>query len=263
MVFTQLKCYSSVFSFKSPEIQKALINFFCQYLEYHSQIEHLTFKFTTNTSLSRNEKLLHKWIVEQPPIETGLVNLCTSKISQIIIQGIDEIKNNHLNKKKLNLKEKEKLETDFERLASVVQDRKLISDFVSKIRWEFGNKEPEQAVGLMLIKIKEELGDPIFERRPPKLLLDIMLSEIYRRSQLSDPKQRKVNNSILKAILETKDEELSVYLDTRLIALFDLRIEILETEVTMIKETLNDTVNEQKEHRQMIEQIVQDSFSKK
>ena len=262
LIFTQLKCYSSVFSFNSPEIQKTLLNFFCQYLEYHNQIENLTFKFITNTSLSRNEKLLRKWIEEQPLISVELVNQCASKISQIIILCIDEVKKKRLNKGKLNPKEIKKILHDFGRLNNIAQDDKIISDFVCKIRWEFGNEDPEVAVELLLIKILAKLENSAFEKRPPKLLLDVMLSEIYRKSQLSDPKQRKVNNSILQSILDSNDMELFTYVDTRLISLFGSRLEILEIKVTEITEKLSHTVNLQEKHELIINQIVQDSFSK-
>lgn len=89
LIFTQLKCYSSAFSFNSSEIKKALLNFFVQYLQY--QDFKLSFCFTTNSRLRKNEKLLSSWIVEQPPSNKEILSLCTSKVSEVIAVEIKKI----------------------------------------------------------------------------------------------------------------------------------------------------------------------------
>lgn len=263
LVFTQLKCYSSVFSFTSPEIQKALLNFFTQYFKYYSQVDILSFNFKTNTALGKREKLLKAWIAEQPPVQIDLLDLCTSKVSKVLLEQIKKIRYSKLSNKKLTSGEKEILKVNFQKLSNIVQNRELIADFVKKIRWDFGEIQPEEAVKALITQITEQLANPIFEGRPAKLLLEALLSEIYRKSQLSDPKQRKVNNSILNSILAAKDGEFSAYIDIRLASLFNIRLDIIENNIKDIKTALDGTVTTVKEQGELLEKLVKDNAQKK
>jgi tetratricopeptide (TPR) repeat protein len=263
LIFTQIKCYSSYFSFTSPEIQKALLNFFALYIKYHDQVDKLSFNFTTNASLAKNEKLLNRWISEKQTEDTELLNLCSSKVSQILLAEIKKIRDQRLSKQKLSLAGKEKLKQDFEKLNAIVRNSILLEDFVSKIHWEFGDTDPEVAVKEMEIQITEQLAHPVFEGRPVKLLLEAMLSEIYRRSQMDDKNQRSMNNATLRKIIETKDGEIYSYIDTRLIKLFTTRIDILEHDVNVIKNVLDEAVSTQIQHGDLLEKLVQNTISGK
>jgi hypothetical protein len=263
LVFTQLKCYSSVFSFTSPEIQKALLNFFALYLQYYSQVDILNFNFKTNTALGKREKLLKAWIIKQPPTQKDVLNLCTSKVSEVLLGQIKKIRTRNLSNKKLSLTDKEILKLNFQKLNNKVQNPELIADFIEKIRWDFGDIQPEESVKALVTQITEQLANPIFEGRPVKLLLEALLSEIYRKSQLSDPKQRKVNNSILNSILTAKDDEFSAYIDIRLAALFNIRLDIIENNIKDIRTALDGTVTIVNEQRELLEKLVKDNFQKK
>lgn len=257
LMFTQLKCYTSAFSFKSEEIRKSVFNFFSLYLQYYKQAESLTFNFTTNTSISGSENLLEKWISEQPPVDEELQNLCISKVSKVLQEEITVIRNRRLAKKKLTLSDKEKLNKDFDKLDAIVQDTELVSDFVKRIRWEFGEIHSEDAVQHLASEILESLGNPIFAAHPAQSLLDAMLSEVYRRSQLSDPAERKVNSALLQSILSAKDTELSAYIDHRLITLFNFRLDIIENDIKDIKDALDDTVTTQKQQGVVLDQLIE------
>ncbi|RFS16851.1 NB-ARC domain-containing protein [Emticicia sp. C21] len=261
LIFTQLKCYSSAFSFNSVEIQKTLLNFFALYLQY--QDFELTFYFTTNSSISKNEEILSNWIVEQPPLNKEILSLCTSKVSEVLADEIRKIKIKRLSKEDKKPKMKQALMKDFEQLNGLVYDKLLITDFVNKIRWEFGEVQTERAVEKLVLEILDQLRNPIFGGRPVTLLLDAMLSEIYRRSQLTDTEQRKVNNKLLKSILALKDEELYSYIDTRLSNLFNVRLENLENRINTIDDVLKETVNAQKEYSEALETLIRDKVSSK
>ncbi len=260
LIFTQVKCYSSVFSFSSPEIKKALLNFFTLYLKYKENWDKLSFSFLTNSKISRNEMLLKRWIDNQPTLKTDIIKSCSEKISHILCEEIMEIRNKRLNSKKLDVTAKEKLISDFETLNNIATDLKVINDFILKIRWDFQETNPQKAIVDLLAQIKELLQHETFGNRPVKLLFDAMLSEIYRKSQLVDPEERKVNSALLKSILETKDDEIIGYVDNRFIKLFDGRINFLEDEICHIKGVLNQTVILQKEHGEILSELKSNSI---
>lgn len=261
LIFTQLKCYSSAFSFNSVEIQKALLNFFVQYLKYQNL--KLLFCFTTNSSISKNEKVLKNWIIQQPPINKELLHHCSSKVSKVIATEIKKIRNKRLSKSSDSTETKKTLIKNFEKLNSLACDESLVTDFITKIRWEFEAVQTENAIEKLIDKISNQLKNPVFGGRPAKSLLEAMLSEIYRRSQLTDPEQRKVNNQLLKSILDSNDEELNSYIDIRLTNLFNIRLENLEKKVYIMDNVLKETINGQKQQSELLEKFIKNNASSK
>lgn len=156
---------------------------------------------------------------------------------------------------------KQALINGFKQLNSLAGDKSLVTDFVSKIQWEFGEVQSEKAVETLVIEISEQLKNPVFGSKPVKLLLEAMLSEIYRRSQLTDPEQRKVNNQLLKSILDSKEEELYSCIDARLTTLFNIRIDNLEKRVDTIDNILKETTDTQNQHGKILEKLIQQSVS--
>ena len=90
------------------------------------------------------------------------------------------------------------------------------------------------------------MDHPVFEKRPKKLILDVLLSEIYRISQLTDPEKRKVNKDILDGLLKSNDDEMVHYIDLRFAQLFQLRVDNLEKDVSIIKKTVDSLIDIQK-----------------
>jgi hypothetical protein len=263
LVFTQLKCYASSFNFKSEEIRKSLLNFFALYLQYHHEVETLAFHFATNTSVSSTEKVLQKWISEQPPVEEELITLCTAAVSEVLHEQIFLVRDRRLAKKNLTLADKEKIKENFKKLHAIIQDTGLVRNFVKKIRWDFGEIHPEEAIRLLHAQIMEQLEDPIFAAHPAKSLLDAMLSEVYRRSQLSDSSERKVNRNLLTTLLSAKETELSVHIDYRFTALFNFRLDAIENDIKDIKEVLDDTIHTQQQHGEMLDRLIEDQPKRK
>lgn len=261
LIFTQLKCYSSAFSFNSAEIQKTLFNFFVLYLQYKDFKP--TFCFRTNSSISKNEKVLSGWVAEQPPLNKEILDICTSKVSKIIATEIRKIRDKQLCKNAKDPKIRQALMEGFGELNSLACDKLLVMDFVNKIRWEFGEIQTENAVDKLVLEISNQLSHSVFGDRPVKLLLEAMLSEIYRKSQLADPEQRKVNNHLLKSLLNSKDEELYSYIDSRFINFFNIRLDNLEKRIDTINNVLKETTNTQNEHGEILEKLIQQSISSK
>ena len=92
LIFTQIKCYSSSFSFNSPEIKDSLFNSFLLFLKYHSLHEKLTFCFSTNTHLSKSEKLLTKWVADSELKDDQLRLNCINKVKEILIEEVNKRK---------------------------------------------------------------------------------------------------------------------------------------------------------------------------
>ena len=84
LYFTQIKCYSSTFSFASSELQKAVFDFFILELKYKSLFGEQKFCFYTNTSVAKKEKLLLSWIAEPTLSDAKLKDMAVKKVREII-----------------------------------------------------------------------------------------------------------------------------------------------------------------------------------
>lgn len=255
LIFTQIKCYSSVFSFKSTEIKKALLNFFTLYLENQNNKSQLVFHFITNTATAKGEDLLKKWVSEQPNLKKNTLDQCTSTVSDILFEEINQKAQKFLDKKNITNENIQAFESNLSEFKKILSNKAVLNDFIKKINWDFGNIHSEEAIQKIISEILNLLENPIFESKSKKLLLDVLLSEIYRISQLSDQSQRKVNSKRLKDLLKATDDELVRGIDVRLTRLFHSRIETLETEVIGIKQDVGILMDTQKVHGEKLNKI--------
>ncbi|PWN58412.1 ATP-binding protein [Chryseobacterium viscerum] len=255
LVFTQIKCYSSVFSFKSPEIKKSIFNFFSLYLEHSNSATPVLFQFITNTKISESEQLLQRWVTEQENIEEETLQQCGTLVSEILFSQINSKTQKSLAKKTISDDQKKALENNLSLFQSLLDDQNLICDFVTKIKWDFKEVPTEEAIDQIIVDINNYLDHPIFEKRPKKILFDVLLSEIYRISQLPDPNKRKVNKRILDGLLKSNDDEMVHYIDLRFAQLFHSRVDNLEKDVSVIKEKVDGLIDIQKLHGEKLEEI--------
>ncbi|MCD1117569.1 ATP-binding protein [Chryseobacterium turcicum] len=255
LVFTQIKCYSSVFSFKSPEIKKSLFNFFSLYLEHSNSSTPVFFHFITNTKISESEQLLQRWFAEQHNIGEETLQQCGNIVSDILFSQINSKIQKSLAKKAISDDEKKTLESNLSLFQKLLDDQNLICDFVTKIKWDFKEVPTEEAVDKIIVDINNYLNHPVFEKRPKKLLFDVLLSEIYRISQLPDPNKRKVNKGILDGLLKSNDDEMVHYIDLRFAQLFHFRVEVLEKDVSIIREKVDGLIDIQKLHGKKLEEL--------
>lgn len=253
LVFTQIKCYSSVFSFKSPEIKKSLFNFFSLYLEHSNGSTPAFFHFLTNTKISESEQLLQRWVAEQDNIGEETLQQCATVVSEILFSQINSKIQKYLAKKGTSDDQKKALENNLSLFQTLLDDENLIRDFVTKVKWEFKEVPTEEAIDKTIADIYRYLDHPVFEKRPKKILFDVLLSEIYRISQLTDPDKRKVNKSILDGLLKSNDDEIVHYIDLRFTKLFHSRVEVLEKDVAVIKKTVDGLIDIQKLHGEKLE----------
>lgn len=255
LIFTQLKCYSSTLSLGSKEINKALLSFFSHYIRHISPDVKLQFRFVTNTFPGKNEKLLKQWIRAQPLPSGEFLSGCARTISKLLCKSIIQIRDKRISKGNFKKDSKSQILQQFNILLDFVRNEENISDFTSKISWEFQELSPVQSVEELVRRITDGLSNPKFGFLPSNLLFEAMLSEIYRRSQLADPKRRKVNNEDLRMLIAMKDEQLATYVDKRFIHLLDLRINLLEVAVSDLRNVIDETNRTQKQHGEILETL--------
>ena len=230
LVYTQIKCYSSTFNLRSKEVRKAIFNFFVLFLQERSDIPEIKFVFQTNTVIATNERLLRKWIENQSNISGDLKGLCVSKIKEILLTEIKRSRDARLHATTISLDNKERIKTAYDKLKHQVE-QPLLQDFVGCISWDFLAQPPELAIHTLYHQIRLNLQNQIFQNKPEDILLDTLLSEIYRRSQEKDANNRFVDNKLLNAILDTKDQELKPYINRKLIDLLGVRYSAIQKAV--------------------------------
>ncbi|TKC04353.1 tetratricopeptide repeat protein [Pedobacter frigoris] len=218
LVFTQLKCYSSSFNLKSPEVKKAIFNFFVLYLNEKELMPEIRFVFETNSSIAPKEKLLKIWVENQQYVDEELFTLIIDKISEIILSELKRLRDGKLQSPKMSVEKRETIKRAFEKFGNEIK-KNGVGDFVNRISWQFGNQSPESAILSTVHEIKFLLKDKKFSNKSEDLLIDVLLSEIYRCSQEKDQSSRKLDNVKLSAILSKNDQELESHINKKLIDL--------------------------------------------
>jgi len=241
LIFTQLKCYTNSFSFKSKEVVKALYNFFVQFLIEKDNVAEIRFFFETNTSLKSNEKLLKEWAEQQSHLSNEVKQRCVVKLKSLLFS---ELKN-HRNKSLqiAGSSKKEEIKNAYEDFQSYLTDSN-IEAFISCIGWHFSNVSPEQAINENSIDILNLLKHEKFEQKPINILFNVLISEIYRCSQNKNESDRVLYNSTILSLLQKTDEELNKYIDQRFLALFNTRLNSI---YIALNELQKEQVNQRKE----------------
>lgn len=204
--------------------------------------------------------MLQKWVLEQDNLGKETRQQCTAIVSEILLSEINSKTKRSLAKKSISATEKEVVERNLLAFQQLLGQQDLIQHFVKKVKWEFKEIPTEEAVEKIIVDIHNYLDHPVFEKRPKKILFDVLLSEIYRISQLTDPEKRKVNKNILDNILRSNDDELAAYIDLRFAKLFHSRVEVLEKDVATIKKSIDGLIDVQKLHGEKLEQITIDKI---
>lgn len=223
IVYTQVKCYVSTFGLNSPAVKKELLGFFTQYLEQDDKNPDIEFHFYTNTSVQKNDSLLLDWMENQPLHKGELQVQCAEKVREILLVQFEESFKKSIDGNQLTESQKASVAEGFEEIKSIIESEKLLS-FLSTIYWSFGDETPEESVISLHASVMEDLQNEKFAGKPAPILMEALLSEIYRCSQLKSPDQRKVDPGRLTAILESKDAELNEYVDTALVDLLEVKL---------------------------------------
>ncbi|WP_264529735.1 tetratricopeptide repeat protein [Flavobacterium sp. N502540] len=237
LVYTQVKSYKAPFSLQSPILKKELFTFFVQYLEEKESNPELEFHFFTNTSLTKNETLLAAWIKAQPLIKSPLLIQCRKKIKEILKKELKALRKKKLEDKTKDEKEKLEIKLSFTTLLSTLENDDLMDNFMKSIQWFFAEETPAESIITLHNSVLEDLKHEKFEGHPPVIMLEALLSEICRCSQLEDSESRKVDNSLMVSIIAKKEDQIKSMVNNSLLKLLDVRFFSLKKKVEKIEET--------------------------
>jgi hypothetical protein len=230
LIFTQVKCYSTNFSFNSVEIQDSLFHFYLLFLKYEH--DSTLFCFSTNTSITKSDKLLAKWCADNSLTDENLQLDCINKVKEILIDAIKKRKNKKLEQLAKSTAEikREEIKNAFDNFKKELE-KPSFKSFVKSIRWEFDQVSPEIAIQALHETIYSFLKHPKFGNRPPSLLANVFLSEIYQRSQKENKDERCVNNPLIEKILEHTDDSLHQFVNYKFTKLWSIELDLLKVEV--------------------------------
>ncbi|PFC40641.1 hypothetical protein CN300_26260 [Bacillus thuringiensis] len=242
--YTQLKCYSSVLSLESSDVQKSLYNFFVLYLlnkDYDG-----TFAFETNTAVSRNDNLLSNWSLEAGRLELqeGLIEKCVSKTREILLNELDKtesskksqlrkkikdkeeriLKETNQKKKEQYVQDKEKLEVELGEFPSKVNGFKAeitnndqLNRFVNRIQWEFKSINTEDSLKALEEEVLNILRDILRTDKDPNIYFCRLLTEVSKKATKHEEENRMLDNELLKRILSETDDEIKAQTSQELI----------------------------------------------
>jgi len=234
--YIQLKCYSSVLSFKSEDVQKSLYNFFILYLMNDGYEG--TFAFETNTSISRNDKLLSSWSLEAGglDLQPELMKKCVSKTREILLIELENAKNSKessiqsrikkLEKKiseETNSKKIEKYTQDVEKceielidysskveaLKAEIMDDAQLEKFANRIQWEFKQISAGDSLKELELEALSVLRDILRADKDPNIYFCRLLTEVSKKATNDNNEGRMLNNALLSQILNETDNEIN------------------------------------------------------
>lgn len=201
--FTQVKLYSTDFSFLSDSIKKAIGHFFMLYVKGEYAFDKMEFNFETNASIVKrvvndnDADLLQEWNDNQGKISQELLGRIRTRVKKILVEYIDEMFE--------ELKDKQKAKSDIQQARIVYNGLKDgdFDAFINCIRWQFDGVETNIAVEKIISRIEDlifKIPLPLEEGRN-QIHAALLVKEVYERSIQDDPEDRKLTNDLLDSIL--------------------------------------------------------------
>ncbi|WP_080054420.1 hypothetical protein [Spirosoma aerolatum] len=182
VTFRQIKLYSSTFSLNSPEVKKAIANFFMLYCNPAYADQQVRFTFETNSSITPSEALLQDWITHQNNLVEEVLERCRDAVNAILVDYIDQETKSFTERTSRKIQTQQKkydeatteiqkatYQSAIEQLEWQIKNRVLIADsyqeldnnvktnFVKSIRWEFLSTPSEQAILAIIEQIHNQL----------------------------------------------------------------------------------------------------------
>lgn len=235
IVFTQVKSFTSKFSFNSNEIKKTIFYFFIHYLKYHNKAS-LGFQFITNTEVAKSENLLLSWIENPQLNDIVLKNKIVNKIKSILNKELKSKKNNLAGRPGIDEQEINKIKIAADSFKEKIENKSF--NFVQCMHWDFKKEQPDIAIKNISKEIIILLEHEKFKGRPAHLIMKVLLCEIYKCSQVQEREKRVLKNNTITRVLENTDIELEKQVNYKLIDLFKDRFEEIKEELKVVQETL-------------------------
>jgi hypothetical protein len=200
--FSQIKLYSTNFSFSSEGLTKAIAHFFMLYVKGEFKFDQTQFWFETNAAIARkykdnNAKVLKDWHDNQENIGQELMTQLNPLVKSIL--------QTYVNETAKELEEKEELSEEIATAKKVFDclTEEDINAFISCIRWKFDGVDSDTAIDQIVERIGlliQKLPLPIDEDKS-QIYAALLITEVNFRSIQDDPEGRKLNNDLLDKIL--------------------------------------------------------------
>lgn len=206
--FSQIKLYSTKFSFTSESITTAIAHFFMLYVKGEYKFDKTTFHFETNTSVAReyednNAKLLKEWHDHQETIQPELMDRIRPVVKAILNDYITAVS------KEFEKNEEMKADaTAAKKLFEGLKDED-IDEFIKCIKWKFDGIDPNTAVEHLVASIKDKIPMiplPLDEQKTD-IYAALLIAEVGNRSIQDNPEDRKLTNELLDAVLLNAGKE--------------------------------------------------------
>jgi hypothetical protein len=201
--FTQVKLYSTDFSFLSDSIKKAIGHFFMLYVKGDYAFDKMEFNFETNASIVKrvvkdnDADLLQEWNDHQGKINQDLLGRIRARVKKILDEYINEMFE--------ELKDKQEAKSDIQQARIVYSGLKDgdFDGFINCIKWQFDGVDSNIAVEQIISRIEDlipKIQLPLDESRN-QIHAALLVKEVYERSIQDDPEDRKLTNDLLDSIL--------------------------------------------------------------
>lgn len=217
--FRQLKLYSTPFSFRSEEIQKAVAHFFMLHVKTDYAAKDKEFVFEANSRISEpregNESdTLLRWVANQEALPDALLTECAKKVKAIVTSYVDGRTTQLAAQLAERLKKKAEdaqavlaIEAEEQVLQEAVAVFQQLTDqdwddFTRCIKWRFDGLTPDEAFKGTIARLEElvaQLPDMPKERR--KGFLGMLCMRVDIKASEQTPEDRKLVNEELTNLL--------------------------------------------------------------
>lgn len=199
--FTQIKLYSSNFSFSKEEIQKSISHFFMLFVKGEYLFDNVNLVFVTNSSVAKELKgndanLLREWWEHQNNISNDLMERCKVRVKQIIDEYISEVYNQKISTALKN--ELQKAKNIYDSLPNDIWIK-----FIQSIKWQFDGIEKEKAIPNLLTSIQNlmvQLPLPL-DYKKLSTYTSVLHFEISQRTTQSFCEDKKLTNELIDTLL--------------------------------------------------------------
>lgn len=201
--FTQIKLYSTDFSFSSESIETSIAHFFMLYVKGEYAFDKIEFSFETNASIVKtttkgnDADLLKEWYENQGKVSQELLDRIRVRIKKILSDYINTATED-LSKKVEQKSEAQKAKMVFDGL----KDEDL-NAFILCIKWRFEGLDPSVAVQQLISDIENliyKIPLPLMDEQA-KVYCAMLINEVWERSIQDNPEKRKLTNDLLDSIL--------------------------------------------------------------
>ncbi|MBT2557991.1 hypothetical protein J7E24_09360 [Hymenobacter sp. ISL-91] len=217
--FRQLKLYSTPFSFRSEEIQKAVAHFFMLHVKTDYAAKDKEFVFEASSRIAEHREgnesdLLRRWVASQGALPEALLTECATKVKALVTSYVQERATQLADQ--LAERRKKKAENApailvIEAEEQVVQEAVAVfqkltdqdwDDFTRRIKWRFDGLSPDEAFKGTIARLEElvaQLPDMPRERR--RGFLGILCMRVDIKASEQAPEDRKLLNQELTNLL--------------------------------------------------------------